>query len=99
MTRIKAIDTLKRAGLHVRYISPFIVGGSHVDRSASCGIIRNEFGIKPAASGLYHVTFEESTHGPMTLEAAVNKIIETVKPEPDVEAIPKPPSPDGVTYY
>ncbi len=98
-----AYDVLKGAGLYVRLMdSGDIIGGSHYDASkGSIRTIENFFQVLPQAiPGAYTVI----THTPvqtiedLPLEGAVALVLDTVKPQPNIEGAPRVPAEGPICY-
>ena len=98
----EAFDTLKAAGLYVRDLNNgSLLGGSHIDASGPIAVIEHSFAIMPDKDR-YEVRTYASGQGPgvecPTIEDAVKYILDNIKPQPDIEAPPRPPSSGTVLY-
>ena len=96
MTQDQAFERIRASGLHVRNLGEEhgIVGGSHVDRSSMFGMVQNSFMLRRNPEGLYWVDLEEGSQKlTLPLAEAVDLVLRTVTPQPDIEAPPPRPGP------
>jgi len=90
-----AYQRLKLAGLHVHLCDDRLIGGSHYDDSDHrIRMVLNSFTIVPEGTGYRLKRASDGQTdgiGCLTLDQAIRLVIDTIKPQPNIEAPPRPP--------
>lgn len=97
----EAVERLRQAGLYVRPADPDILGGSHVDATGLIRMVHNGFGILAEADKYRLKTHRDGQGeglGGLALEEAVQRVIEAITPQPNIEEEPKS-TPKGTVLY
>jgi hypothetical protein len=95
----EALRKLRITGLHVRPLDGGgLIGGSHVDASSGMRMIEHSFLIQPA-NEFYDLNLEGTLETGLTLHAAVDRVITTVMPRPNIEAPPRVCTPGQAQEY
>lgn len=98
MTIEEATQQLRDAGYHVRLMDGgMLIGGSHVDYSSGIGMVENSFYVRQR-DGSFLLRIGADEEQPMTLQEAVARIKEAVKPQPNIPAPPRPVTKGAVLY-
>jgi hypothetical protein len=95
----EAFKKFRAEGIYVRTLDDGgLLGGSHMDASSGVRVIEQAFRLEPCR-GRWNFHFQGKVHTDLSLHDAVDKVIETISPRPNIEAPKRVSTPGQVQNY